>query len=123
MAIGAALLVAALIGMLAYNAGLERGVAQGAQQGIAQAGKVAAAPVPYPYPYPYPYYGGYRPWGVGFLFGPFLFILFVSFIVRGVFGRSAWRRGRCGNSAFDEWHRQAHERFGDPPAGGGATSR
>jgi hypothetical protein len=122
MSVVAALLLAVMVGVLAYNAGLERGVAQG----VAQSGKVVAAPGAVPYPYPY-YGGWYRPWGFGSVFGPFIFFLFVAMMVRGVFGRASWHRGRCGSSSLDEWHRQAHERFGDHPTGGnpsgGAAAR
>lgn len=123
MSVVAALLLAVMVGVLAYNAGLERGV----EQGVAQSGKVVAVPGAVPYPYPYPYYGGHRPWGFGFVFAPFFFFLFVAMMVRGVFGRGRWHQGRCGSSYLDEWHRQAHERFGDHPAGGnpsgGAAAR
>jgi len=104
-----ALLLALVVGLTAWQAGVAHG--------IEQSGKIVVAPSgpnPGPYPYPYPYYGWHRPWGFGFgfLFIP-LFFAFWFFVVRGLF----WRRagygygGGCGpRGRFDEWHRQAHER-------------
>lgn len=105
--------VAAIAGFFAYNAGVSHGIAV-ASQPIAGGGAV----VP-----PYPY-GWYRPWGFG-LFGPFLFIFFWIFLLRGLFWAGRWRRyGGCygggyydGPRAFDEWHRRAHERMTSAPAG------
>ena len=106
-----ALLLALVVGLTAWQAGVAHG--------IEQSGKIVVSPSgpnPGPYPYPYPYYGWHRPWGFGFgfLFIP-LFFAFWFFVVRGLF----WRRagygygygGGCGpRGRFDEWHRQAHER-------------
>src|SRR5262245_39853289 len=70
IAVLAALLLAAMVGFAAYQAGVERG--------IEQSGKIVAPPSgasPYPYPYPYPYYGWHRPWGFGgFFFFPLFFL-------------------------------------------------
>jgi ABC-type Fe3+ transport system permease subunit len=118
----AALLFAAVAGIVAYNAGFSSGLAQTA---IAQGGTA---------PYPYPY-GWHRPWGVGF---PLLFFVFWILLFRGFWWGGPWRRGWYMDgrheyyrgpfvspggastespSAFDEWHRQAHERMkGTPPA-------
>ncbi len=119
---------AATIGVMAYQAGVARGLAEGGQfvlpggEGVAPE---AGVPV-------YPYYGSYhRPfgfgpfgwgWGGGFgflgcLFPLILFFLFFS-LLRGLFW---WRRpwgwgwgghhGGHGQGAppmFEEWHRQAH---------------
>ena len=84
----AALLLAAVVGGMAYNAGIARG--------IEQSGKiVVAAPGVAPAPY-YPYYGWYRPWGFGFFFGPLFFFAFWVLIFRGLFWRGGWhRRGVC----------------------------
>lgn len=115
IALVGALLLAAMVGFAAFQAGVERG--------IEQSGKIVVAPPsgaqPYPYPYPYPYYHGWhRPWGFGFFFFP-LFFLFWFLIVRGLFWRRRWYGpgygagygGGCGpRDRFDEWHRQAHER-------------
>jgi hypothetical protein len=102
-----AIALAAFVGFFAYNAGLAHGIATASQQ-IAG----GAPPVP-----PYGYYGWYRPWGFG-LFGPFFFILLWLLVLRGFFWGGPWRRYGCsgayygrGPSAFDEWHRQAHERM------------
>lgn len=100
-----ALLLAAVVGGIAYNAGIA--------QGMAQSGKIVtmAPPPGGAYPSPYPYYGWYRPWG---FVSPF-FVVFLGFLVlRGLF----WRRGcygyGCGGSRFEEWHRRMHERMETP---------
>jgi hypothetical protein len=108
MSIVAAVVLAAVIGGIAYNAGVA--------QGIEESGKVIAAPGG---PYPYPYMGWHRPWGFGFLFGPLFFILFWIVIARGLFGRGGWSR-RCGGG-LDEWHRRAHERVWNDPTGSGTS--
>ena len=84
----AALLLAAVVGGMAYNAGIARG--------IEQSGKIiVAAPGVAPAPY-YPYYGWHRPWGFGFFFGPLFFFAFWVLIFRGLFWRGGWhRRGYC----------------------------
>jgi hypothetical protein len=116
-----ALLLAAVVGFWAFQAGVEHG--------IEQSGKIVVAPLPTAgaYPYPYPYYGWHRPWGFG-IFGPLFFIAFWLVLVRGVF----WRRrlwyaghgGGCGPyGRFEEWHRQAHERERDAAAAGAAGER
>jgi hypothetical protein len=87
----AALVLAVVVGGIADNAGVAHG--------IAQSGKVIA-------PYPYP---GWHPWFPGFFFAPFFFVFFGFLIVRGLFWRGGWHRGRCGYRDLDEWHRQAHE--------------
>ena len=91
----AALVLAVVVGGIAYNAGVA--------QGVAQSGKMVA-------PYPYPF-AGWHPWFPGFFFAPFLFVIFGVMIVRGLFWRGGWHRGRCGSRDLDEWHRQAHERM------------
>jgi hypothetical protein len=65
MAVGFVLL-AAVVGVLAYNAGVS--------QGVEQSGKIVAPPAG-AYPYPYPYYP-YRPWFGGFWIVPLFFIGF-----------------------------------------------
>jgi hypothetical protein len=102
-------IVATLVGVFAYNAGVAHGVAQSAQ---ASGGASA-----------FPPYGFYRPWGFGFFF-PFLFFGLWFLALRGLFWGGGWRRHRCyggGYSdlppAFDEWHRRAHERMTTTPAG------
>ena len=105
-----ALLVAAGIGALAYQAGVQHGVALQLPAG----GAATAAPPPFAY---YPYYGWYHPWGFGFA-GPFLFILLWVGLARAMF----WRRRRCysmhdGPWGLDDWHRRAHDRMrNEPPA-------
>jgi len=131
IALIAALLLAAAVGGVAYNAGIAHG--------LAESGKIVAPPGGGPYPYPYPYWGGHRPFGFGFLFVPLFFIAFWVLVVRGLFWRRGWHRGACGSgfdrgacgsgfdpaSRLDEWHRRAHERMangplGDPSTGGPA---
>ena len=88
-----ALLLAAVVGFFAYNAGVEKG--------IVQSGKIVtpAPGAPGPYAYPYPYYW-HRPWGGGFFLFPLFFIAFWLLVFRGLF----WRRG---------WHHQGREcRYG-----------
>ncbi len=85
-----ALALAAIVAGIAYNIGVT--------QGIAQSGKVIAAPGG-----PYPYYYGWHPWGFGFFFFPLFFIAFWFLIARGIFWRGGWR--------LDESHRRAHERM------------
>ena len=92
----AALVLAAAVGVMAYNAGVANG--------IAQSGKIVSVPGG-----PYPYYG-WHPWGFGFFFGPLFFFLFFFVILRGLFWRRGWRRGGCGYRDLDEWHRNVHER-------------
>jgi hypothetical protein len=118
----AALIFSVFVGVLAYNAGMSHGLAQSA---VAAGG---AAPYPYPYAYPYAY-GWHRPWGFGFGF-PLLFFAFWFLFFRRVWWGGPWRRhpywrgpyGPSGYdvqppppSAFDEWHRQAHERMKETP--------
>lgn len=101
----------------AYQAGVARGITQ---SGTAPApGDPAPGPGVPPYPrYGYPYYGyGYHgPFG---FFGFFkvlwtigLIVLFVA-LIRGLLWRGPWSGhwgGRGVPSAFEEWHRRAHER-------------
>jgi hypothetical protein len=113
-----ALLLAAMVGFGAYQAGVAHG--------IEQSGKIIVPPAgPYPYPYPYPYYGWHRPWGFGFFFGPVFFIVFWLVVVRSLFWRRrAWYGGGCGPyGRFDEWHRQAHAREADSSTAGAASER
>jgi hypothetical protein len=109
-------LVAVGSAALAYNVGLTRG--------LAQAGAMSGAPLPPP-----PYYGYYypHPWGFG-LFGPFLFLALWFVVLRGLVWRGSWHRGwrgggpRSGESRFDEWHRQSHERMKSEPTASGAAN-
>jgi hypothetical protein len=109
--IGVLLAVAAAagIGVTAYNAGVAHGLAQGA----AAAGTAGAAA---------PYVYGWRPWGFGFGFFPFFFLLLWFFALRGLFWRG-WRGGWGPGDGgvpprFEEWHRRAHERDAARPATG-----
>ena len=121
-----ALLLAAMVGFAAWQAGVAHGIEQSGKIVISSPGVAGAAPAPYPYPYPY--YGWHRPWGFGFFFMPFFFIFFWIFIVRGLFWRrAAWYGGYggpCGPRGrferFEEWHRQAHARDAGEAAPAGA---
>ena len=100
----------ALVGVVAYNAGVSQGLAQAA----AAAATASGTPLP-----PYAY-GWYRPWGFGFGFPiVFLFLFFWLFVVRGLFWGRPWRRWHDYGGvppAFEEWHRRAHERMsGEAP--------
>lgn len=105
----AAVVLAAVVGGIAYNAGVA--------QGFEESGKVIAAPGG---PYPYPYMGWHRPWGFGFFFAPLFFIFFWFVILRGLFWRGGFGR-RCGGG-LDEWHRRAHERMWNDPHGSATSS-
>jgi hypothetical protein len=98
-----ALLLTAVVGITAWQAGVAHG--------IEQSGKIVVPAAAGTYPYPYPYYGWHRPWGFGFLFIP-LFFAFWFLVVRGLFWRRrGWYGGGCGPyGRFEEWHRQAHAR-------------
>ena len=103
-------LLAVVVGMVAYNVGFSHGVAQ-------HVGAPPAGTSPWPAPHP---------WGFGFF--PVLFFLVFWFLALrllfwGFAGRRGWRYGRgCGPGygyyygggglppVFDEWHRRAHER-------------
>jgi hypothetical protein len=106
------LLVAVVVGVVSYNAGVSHGLAVSAVANSASGGQVP--PVPYG---PYGPYGWYRPWGFGFGFGPLLFVLFWFLIFRlifwGGYHRRRWHyRGPYDTPpAFEEWHRRAHERM------------
>jgi hypothetical protein len=110
IALFGALLLAAMVGFAAWQAGVAHGIEQSGQLVAPHSGG------PYPYP-PYPYYGWHRPWGFGFLFIP-LFFAFWFFAVRGLFWRRGGYGGGCGpRGRFDEWHRQAHARGEGEAAG------
>ena len=85
----AAVVLAVVVGGIAYNAGVAHG--------IQQSGKIVMpAPGAYPYPYPYPYM--WHPWGFGFFFFPLFFFFVFAMIARGVFWRShhRWHHHCCG---------------------------
>ena len=87
------IIVAAAVGMGAYN--------QGVAQGIAQSAAIASSPAGVPNPYPYSYgYGWHpRPWGFGVF--PFFLMLFLFVGLKGLLWRGVPPR-------FEEWHRRAH---------------
>ena len=92
IAIVAALVFAAVVGGIAYKAGIAHGLEQSGKIVMAAPGTMPAAP--------YPYYGWHRPWGFGFFFAPFFFIAFWLIMARVFFfGGRGWRhhrRGGCG---------------------------
>jgi hypothetical protein len=95
-----------MVGGYAYNIGVAHG--------IAESGRLAAAPATGA-----PLVGVWpRPWGFGwFPIFPLFFIFALLFLMRGLYWRGAWG---CGYGygygapgvppAFDVWHRRAHER-------------
>jgi hypothetical protein len=101
--------VALAVGSVAYNAGVSHGVAMSASAQGAPAGTLP------------PVYYGYRPWGFGFGFGPFWFLLLWVLLLRGVCWGGGWRHRRWyrhdpydAPPAFEDWHRRAHERMDGP---------
>jgi hypothetical protein len=104
-----ALILAAGVGMLAYDAGVAHGLAAH----VPPAGAPAYAWHPY---------GWYHPFGFLFpLFFLFGFFLVVRLLLWGGC-RRAWHAGMSGGvpAAFEEWHRRAHER-GQTGGGPGAS--
>jgi hypothetical protein len=104
------LLIAAIVGVGAYQLGLS--------QGLASTG-TAVAPAVYYHPY---FFGGF-----GFLF-PLLFLFFIFFLIRGAFG--GWGRhygggwGKAGyyqspRERLEELHRELH---GEKPKDPGTAS-
>ena len=76
------ILLAGVVALFAYNAGIDRGIERGIGRGIEQGGRIVAAPAgapPVPYAYPYPYY---RPWFGGFWLVP-LFFIGIFLLARG----------------------------------------
>jgi hypothetical protein len=93
-------LIGIAVGVISYNSGVEHGLAL-----AAAAGDLPARSLP-----PYMWHG----WGFGL--GP-LGLVFFWFLLFRLFwgGRGGWRHGRYGGpGAFEEWHRQAHERMNQP---------
>lgn len=117
IAIVGALLLAAMVGFAAWQAGVAHGIEQSGKIVVPPSGGAGG-------PYPYPYYGWHRPWGFGFgfLFIP-LFIAFWFFVVRGLFWRGAWYGGGGPHGRFEEWHRQAHARDAGQAAPGASGER
>jgi hypothetical protein len=112
--------VAGSIGTAVYDAGLQAGFANAAQQAVAS-GQPAPVPVnAYPYGYGPYWHGG---WGFGFfgiVFWIFGILLLIG-LVRGALGWGRWRGpggsgpGRYGRraDAIEDWHRELHRREGD----------
>jgi len=102
------LVIAAIVGVGAYQLGVA--------QGLATTGTAVA-----PYGYYHPFFFG----GFGFLF-PLLFIFLIFFLIRGAFWGGSGRRyggwGRYGygdpRDRLEEWHKQMH---GETPREGGST--
>jgi hypothetical protein len=137
MVIGAvllAILAVTGIGVAAYNAGLDQGVAEGLRQSGQDAQVVRVGPR-------FGHYG----YGYGWGFFPFGLILFpllvigIILLVRGAFWRGRWGGpggygpgpygpggygwgppgpwGQGGpQQRYEEWHRRQHEQPGDQPA-------
>jgi hypothetical protein len=103
------LVVATIVGFVAYNAGVSHGLAMGAATVAVEQGRQAApaAPAVVPPAYPYGYYGygwhPWHPWGFGFFgfLGPLFFLFFWIFFLRLLFWRrwgwgGGWGRGCYG---------------------------
>jgi hypothetical protein len=103
------LLLAAMVGFAAWQAGVAHGIEQSGKIVVPSSGGAGG-------PYPYPYYGWHghpwrHPWGFGFFFVPLFFFAFWFFVLRGLFWRRAGYGGGWGpRGRFEEWHRQAHTR-------------
>ena len=100
----AALVLAAAVGVMAYNAGVAHG--------LAESGRLAAAPGgPGSYVYVWP-----RPWGFGFF--PFFLLLLGFFLVRRLlWGGRGWGGGHYYDGVpprFEEWHRRVHQQDASP---------
>jgi hypothetical protein len=110
----AMVLAVALIAGLAVMAMTSYGYRVGMAQGLAEAGKLPAAAAPNAYYGPMwhpPFFFG------GPLFGLLFFLLVLSALRRGAWGRHAYAAGGgCGSGVpprFEEWHRRAHESMAD----------
>jgi hypothetical protein len=119
-AVVAATLLAVVVGLTSYNAGVSHGLAVAPAAAALAQGQAPAPAVPM---LPYYYGYGYRPWGWGFHVFPFgLFgLLFFFLLLRFAFGWGWRRRWYYGGPhgvpmAFDEWHRRAHERMTAEPS-------
>jgi hypothetical protein len=117
------LAVMAGIGIGAYNAGINEGIAEAARAAQAAGENPAVVYPPYvggPWGYGY----GHGGWGGGF-FGFLLFILgffLIIGLIRAAFGRGRWGGGGHGHGGWDsrrermeELHRELHKR--DEPQG------
>jgi hypothetical protein len=102
-------LIAIVVGTIAYNAGVSHGLAAGAPA----AGAAANAAISY----------RFHPWGFGFfpLGILFFWFLFARVLFWGGCGRRWHYMGPYypgphePGSSFDEWHRRAHERMNNQP--------
>jgi hypothetical protein len=93
--IAGAVVLAAVVGAIAYNIGFDDGIEQSGKIVSAHPGQAG----------PYPYYG-HRWHGPPWVFFP-LFAIAVWFLVV----RALCWRGHGPRERLDEWHRQAHERM------------
>ena len=102
MVVVLAVLVAGVVGIVSYDAGVAHGLAIG--PALANA---PAAP-----------YWAFRPWGWGFGWAPVFFLLFFWLVMFRIFAWSGGRRWARGPfdvpRDFDEWHRRAHEAMNKP---------
>jgi len=103
------ILLAVVVGIASFNAGVSHGLAVAAPA-------LGAAPGTVP-----PDYYWHRPWGFGFGFFPLGFVLFWLLLFRLAFRGGFHRRGWYYRGlhdvppAFDEWHHRAHERMNQAP--------
>jgi len=102
-----AVVLAAGVGIAAYNLGVAQGLAAVPPSGVTA-------------PYGWHPYGWYHPFGFLFpLFFLFAFFFFARVLLWGP-RRGGWHHGWYGGvpPAFDEWHRRAHEASPDGPKTG-----
>jgi hypothetical protein len=95
-------LIGIAVAVIAYNSGVEHGLAL-----AAVSADLPARSLP-----PYMWHGPW--WGFGPLWLVFIWLLVFRLVSwRGLGG---WHHRRYGGpGAFEEWHRQAHERMNQPP--------
>lgn len=112
--------VVAIVGVIAYQAGWSDGFAQ-----HAPAVGSAGAPAP---GYYYPYYYGPHFFGFGWIFGLLFFLFILWLISRVAFGFGRWGRMGRGwgygggwhqyrDERMREWHDRAHSGQGGQPGG------
>jgi hypothetical protein len=118
------------IGVAAYNAGLDTGVAEGLRQSGQDAQVVRVAGPRFGHGYGYGYGFGFFPFGL-ILFP--LLVIGIILLVRGAFWRGRWGGpgygpggwggygppgpwGQGGPQRFEDWHRRQHDQTSDRPS-------
>jgi hypothetical protein len=102
LALVVTVVIIAVVGVIAYQAGWSDGFAQH----VPEAGSTAA-PAAY-----YPYYYGPHFFGFGWIFGLLFFLFIFWLLARLVFGFGRWgRMGRMGPGYGGGWHQYRDERM------------